>query len=213
MCWDYAARDVAKEAQMSETVLHGVYDATVTDVRDPEALGRVRVTLTERKVAGLERTWARLATLMAGDRRGTWFVPDVGDEVLVAFEAGDPRTPYVVGALWNKSAPPPETMDAAGANPRRVIATRGGTRIAVDDAAQRVEIRDAHGNSIVLEPSGVSITASAKLTISAPTVEVSAGALTVNAGMSTFSGVVKSDTLITNSVVASSYTPGAGNIW
>lgn len=198
---------------MSETVLHGVYEATVTDVLDPEALGRVRVRLTSRKVTGLDRAWARLATLMAGDRRGTWFVPDVGDQVLVAFEGGDPRRPYVVGALWNDSARPPETMDAAGANPRRVIATGGGTRIAVDDELQRVEIRDANGNSIVLEPSGISITASAKLTISASTVEVSAGMLTVNAGMSKFSGVVQSDTLITNSVVASSYTPGAGNIW
>jgi uncharacterized protein involved in type VI secretion and phage assembly len=198
---------------MSEPVLHGVYEATVTDVLDPEALGRVRVRLTSRKVAGLERAWARLATLMAGDRRGTWFVPDVGDDVLVAFEAGDPRRPYVVGALWNASTPPPETMDAAGTNPRRVIATKGGTRITLDDGANRVEIRDANGNSIVLEPSGVSIVASAKLTISAAAVEVSAGMLTVNAGMSKFSGVVQSDTLIANSVVASSYTPGAGNIW
>jgi uncharacterized protein involved in type VI secretion and phage assembly len=198
---------------MSEPVLHGVYEATVTDVLDPEGLGRVRVRLASRKVAGLERAWARIATLMAGDRRGTWFVPDVGDEVLVAFEAGDPRRPYVVGALWNASAPPPETMDAAGTNPRRVIATKGGTRITLDDGANRVEIRDANGNSIVLEPSGVSIVASAKLTISASAVEVSAGMLTVNAGVSKFSGVVQSDTLITNSVVASSYTPGAGNIW
>jgi uncharacterized protein involved in type VI secretion and phage assembly len=198
---------------MSEPVLHGVYEATVTDVLDPEGLGRVRVRLASRKVSGLERAWARIATLMAGDRRGTWFVPDVGDEVLVAFEAGDPRRPYVVGALWNASAPPPETMDAAGTNPRRVIATKGGTRITLDDGANRVEIRDANGNSIVLEPSGVSIVASAKLTISAAAVEVSAGMLTVNAGMSKFSGVVQSDTLITNSVVASSYTPGAGNIW
>jgi uncharacterized protein involved in type VI secretion and phage assembly len=198
---------------MSETVLHGVYAAAVTDVLDPEGLGRVRIRLASRKVQGLDRIWARLATLMAGDRRGTWFVPDVGDEVLVAFEAGDPRRPYVVGALWNASAPPPETMDAAGTNPRRVIASKGGTRIAVDDQAQRVEIRDANGNSIVLEPSGVSITASAKLTISAGTVEINTGPMTVNAGMSKFSGVVQSDSLITNSVVASSYTPGAGNIW
>ena len=196
-----------------DAALYGVHEGTVLDVRDPEGLGRVRVRLSSRKVAGLERSWARLATLMAGEGRGTWFVPDVGDEVLVAFEGGDPRRPYVVGALWSGSSPPPETMDAAGTNPRRVIATRGGARIAIDDDARRVEINDSNGNSIVLEPAGVSITASAKVRVNASTVEVSAAMLSVNAGMSRFSGVVQCDTLITNSVISSSYTPGAGNIW
>jgi hypothetical protein len=64
-----------------------------------------------------------------------------------------------------------------------------------------------------LESSGVTVTASAKVKISASTMEISAGMLTVNAGMSKFSGVVKADTVITNSVVSASYTPGAGNIW
>jgi phage baseplate assembly protein V len=199
---------------LSDGALYGVYEATVLDVRDPEGLGRVRVRLSARKVPGLERTWARLATLMAGDERGTWFVPDAGDQVLVAFEAGDTRRPYIVGALWSSTASPPESMDAAGSNARRVIRTRSGARIVIDDgAAQRVEIADANGNSIVLEPFGISITASAKVRVNASTIEVDAGMLTVNAGMSRFSGVVGCDTLLANSVIASSYTPGAGNIW
>lgn len=198
---------------MGEGTLYGVYAATVVDVRDPEALGRVRVRLTSRKVPGVERAWTRLATLMAGDGRGTWFVPDVGDEVLVAFEAGDPALPYVVGALWNASAKPPESMDAGGDNPRRVIATRSGARIAIDDAAQSVEIADANGNSIRLDPSGIVLQAAAKVRVVASSVEVSAGMLQVDAGMSKFSGVVSCDTLQANSVVASSYTPGAGNLW
>lgn len=193
--------------------LYGVYEGTVVDVVDPESLGRVRVRLSSRKVPEVERSWARLATLMAGEERGTWFVPDKGDEVLVAFGEGDPRRPYVVGALWNSSAGPPESMDTAGMNQRRVIATRGGARIAIDDGTQRVEIRDANGNSIVLEPPGISIRCPAKLKVDAATIELSAGMLVVGAGMSKFSGVVQSDTLITNSVIASSYTPGAGNIW
>ena len=57
------------------------------------------------------------------------------------------------------------------------------------------------------------VTASAKVTINASTVEISAGMVTVNAGMSKFSGVVQADTVISNSVVSASYTPGAGNIW
>jgi uncharacterized protein involved in type VI secretion and phage assembly len=198
---------------MGEAPLYGVYPARVVDVLDPEGLGRVRVRLTTRKVAGLERGWARLATLMAGDRAGSWFVPNVDDEVLVVFEDGDPRFPYVVGALWNGSSPPPEAMDAAGENPRRVIATRAGARIAIDDDAGSVDVSDTNGNRILLEPSGITIQASAKVTVQAGSVEVSAGRLEVNAGMSRFAGIVACDTLQATSVIASSYTPGAGNIW
>ena len=192
--------------------LYGLYTATVLDVRDPKRLGRVRVRPATVEVAGLERRWARLATLMAGDGRGTWFVPDRGDEVLVAFEAGDARRPLVVGALWNASAKPPERMDAAGTNPRRVIRTRGGARIALDDAPNRVEITDANGNSVVLEPAGVTVRAAGRVRIAAATAEVSAGSVRVDSGMSRFSGVVQCDTLIANSVVSASYTPGVGNI-
>jgi uncharacterized protein involved in type VI secretion and phage assembly len=186
--------------------LYGVYAATVLDVRDPEGLGRVRVRPSSPELRGVEKTWARLATLMAGNGRGTWFVPDAGDEVLVAFEAGDPRYPHVVGALWNSAAKPPETMDAAGDNPRRLIVTRSGARVAIDDTAQRVEIVDANGNSIVLEPAGISVTASAKVRITASTIEI-------DAAMARFAGVVVCETLQATSVVASSYAPGAGNIW
>jgi len=45
--------------------------------------------------------WARVAVLMAGGNRGHGFIPDVNDEVLVSFESGNPRRPYVIGALWN----------------------------------------------------------------------------------------------------------------
>ena len=63
------------------------------------------------------------------------------------------------------------------------------------------------------EAAGITVTASAKVTINASTVEVSAGMVTVNAGMSKFSGVVQCDTMISNAVVSASYTPGAGNVW
>jgi hypothetical protein len=62
-------------------------------------------------------------------------------------------------------------------------------------------------------PAGVEVQSSSKLTLSAATIEVSAGVVTVNAGLSKFSGVVQSDSLITNSVVSASYSPGAGNLW
>jgi phage baseplate assembly protein V len=181
-----------------------VYAGTVVKSRDPKGLGRVRVSLPFFE----EEVWARRATLLAGDRRGTWFVPDPGDEVLVAFENGDPRRPVVVGALWSSAQRPPES------NPARILLrTKQGATILFDDGAGTVEVADPNGNEVKLTPAGVTVTAAAKVTVSASTIKLQAGMIEVDAGMAKFSGVVQCDTLVTNSVVASSYTPGAGNVW
>jgi uncharacterized protein involved in type VI secretion and phage assembly len=215
---------------------YGVYPALVTDIKDPDNQGRVKVSLPWSPDTGSAKyeAWARLATMMGGSNRGSWFVPDHNDEVLVAFEGGDTRRPYVIGGLWNGSDAPPESMDGAGNNYKKVLRSRNGVKVTLDDqdgqekfiaetpGGQKVmlkdgpgavEIVDSNGNSIKLETSGVTITASAKLTINAGTIAVSAGMVTVDAGMSKFSGVVQADTVISNSVVSASYTPGAGNIW
>ena len=215
---------------------YGVYTALVSNIKDPDGQGRVKVTLpwspdTDR---GRYEAWARLATLMGGKNRGSWFIPDVNDEVLIVFEGGDPRRPYVLGGLWNGSDSPPESMDGCGNNYKKVIRSRNGVKITLDDSDGReslvletpggqkitmkdgpgaVEIVDSNGNSVKLETSGITVNASAKVTINASTVQISAGMLTVDAGMSKFSGVVQADTVISNSVISASYTPGAGNIW
>jgi uncharacterized protein involved in type VI secretion and phage assembly len=196
----------------------------------------VKITLPWAPDTGSSRyeAWARLATLMGGNNRGSWFIPDVNDEVLIGFEGGDARRPYVVGGLWNGSDSAPETMDGAGKNPKKVLRSRNGVKITLDDTdgqeqliletpggqkitlkdgASSVEIDDANGNSLKMESSGVTLTSSGKVTINASTMEISASQLTVNAGMSKFSGAVQADTGIITSVVGTSYTPGAGNIW
>lgn len=216
---------------------YGVYPARVVDVVDPDGQGRVRVELPWSPDPDEDsyEAWARLATLMAGGDRGSWFVPDEEDEVLVTFEAGNPRRPYVVGGLWNGQDDPPEQMDDAGRNNKKVLRSRNGVQITLDDTGGQetmtletpggqtvtlkdgpgvIEARDSNGNSVKMESSGVTVTAASKVTINAgASAEVNAGTVTVNAGMSTFSGVVQASTVITNSVVSASYTPGAGNIW
>jgi uncharacterized protein involved in type VI secretion and phage assembly len=215
---------------------YGVYPALVSDIKDPDGQGRVRVTLPWSPDTGGDQyeVWARLATMMGGNNRGTWFVPDVNDEVLVVFEGGDPRRPYVVGGLWNGKDAPPESMDGAGNNYRKVIRSRNGVKVTLDDqdgqekliletpGGQRVTmkdgpgsvvIEDSNGNSVKLEMSGITVTASAKVTVNASQVQVSAGMVTVDSAVSKFSGLVQCDTLISNSVISASYTPGAGNIW
>jgi uncharacterized protein involved in type VI secretion and phage assembly len=214
---------------------YGLFPASVTDLRDPEGVGRIKVMLPQSPdpSGAPYEAWARLATLMAGNNCGSWFVPDVNDEVLIGFEAGDPRRPYVLGGLWNGKDSPPESMDAAGANNIKVLRSRngvkltlddqngqekfivetpGGQRITLEDGPGAIEVVDSNGNSVKLESSGITITASAKVTISASQVAISAGMVQVDAGMSKFSGVIQCDTLISNSVISASYTPGAGNV-
>ena len=117
----------------------GVYPALVIDVVDDDQQGRVRVRVPglPDPAGGAYEAWARLATMMAGANRGTWFIPDVDDEVLVAFEAGDPDRPYVIGALWNGQDAPPESMDGAGNNHLKTIRSRQGILITLDDTTAR----------------------------------------------------------------------------
>jgi uncharacterized protein involved in type VI secretion and phage assembly len=85
----------------------GVYRAVVTAAGDPRQSGRVKVKIPA--VLGQEEAWARL---LAQGRRA-FFVPEPDDEVLVAFEAGDPRSPVVLGTLWDGSDRPPEHRSAS----------------------------------------------------------------------------------------------------
>jgi uncharacterized protein involved in type VI secretion and phage assembly len=215
---------------------YGVVPALVTDIKDPDNQGRVKIKLpwAPDTDGGAYEVWARVATLMGGNNRGSWFIPDVDDEVLAAFLLGDPSHPYVVGSLWNGSDAPPETMDGAGNNYKKVLCSRNGVKITLDDqdgqekflvetpGGQKitlqdgpgsVAIEDGNGNSVKLESSGITIDTGSKVTINASQVSVTAGMVQVDAGMAKFSGVVQCDTLIATTVVGSTYTPGAGNIW
>jgi uncharacterized protein involved in type VI secretion and phage assembly len=158
-------------------------------------------------------------------------MPEVDDEVLLVFQGGDPRWPFIVGGLWNGQDAPPTSASAE--NNLKVIKSRNGVVITLDDSQGQesikletpggcsltlkdgpgaVTVEDSNGNSIKLESAGITVTASAKVTVNASQVAVSAGMVTVDAGMSRFSGVVQADTVITNTIIAATYTPGAGNI-
>lgn len=112
-----------KRLQPSETLLVGI----VTDNKDPEAWGRVKVkfpTLTEEHTSD----WARVVAVGAGPNRGFDCLPEVNDEVLVGFEHGDIHRPYVIGGVWNgKDAPPEKVRDSVTSGVRlRTIKTRVG---------------------------------------------------------------------------------------
>lgn len=77
---------------------------------------------------------ARVATLMAGDRRGSFFMPEVGDEVVVGFEMGNLDRPVILGALWSDQDQPPDNADTSATNNIRTIVSRAGHEITFDDS-------------------------------------------------------------------------------
>ncbi|MBN1177975.1 MAG: VgrG-related protein [Anaerolineae bacterium] len=142
--------------------IFGVVTAKVVNLEDPENLGRVQVMfpwLPKYKDADLASNWARIAAPMAGIERGFLFLPEVDDEVLVAFEHGDLNHPYVVGTLWNaKDKPPAGTKDSVLAGDKkkvdqRVIRSRSGHLIVLDDTEgeEQIVVQDkTTKNSIVI---------------------------------------------------------------
>jgi uncharacterized protein involved in type VI secretion and phage assembly len=128
---------------------NGIRIGLVVDNQDPQNLGRVKVvypTLDDQ-----ESDWARLVTPMAGKERGIFFRPEVDDEVLVAYEEGDPRRPYIVGSLWSTpDNPPPD--DGADQNNWRFIVSRSGHRFIFNDRAgeETIEIIDKNAHHTIV---------------------------------------------------------------
>jgi uncharacterized protein involved in type VI secretion and phage assembly len=176
----------------------GVTTAKVTDNEDPEGLGRVKVTYPFRDSSD-ESYWARIATEMASKDYGTFFLPEVGDEVLVAFEDGDIRHPFVVGSLYNGKRKPPQSNGNGNNDVREIksrsghvldfddtknsekitIETSGGHTITLDDStgSEKVTIEDKSGsNSVTMDSTKgeVSVSAGDTLSLSAKTIELSA---------------------------------------
>jgi phage protein D/phage baseplate assembly protein gpV len=129
--------------------------AVVTNVRDPNDQGRVKVKFPWLSDSE-ESAWARLVSPMAGPTRGLQLVPEVDDEVLVVFEHGDPNHPLVIGGLWNgKDATPlgGDAISGDGAVQQRVLLTRVGHKLLFDDsdASKSIVIEDSAGNKITLD--------------------------------------------------------------
>lgn len=218
--------DVVSAATEERMRWYGLFPALVTDLVDRNGLGRIRVRFPGFGGGDAVSAWATLLTPYADDGQGLEILPEVGSQVVVGFEAGDPSRPYILGACWNGKAALPEGPNAA--NNLRLLKTRsgsrlefddtqgaakvtlstaGGHRLVLDEGAQEVTLSHSNGSTIVINAAGqVSVTANA-------TVEVTASAVNLHAPTVVCDGIVQCQTLITSSVVSSSYTPGAGNIW
>jgi uncharacterized protein involved in type VI secretion and phage assembly len=114
--------------------IYGVVVGVVTGCNDPTNAGRVKLSFPWLS-DDYESDWARVVAPGAGDTRGVAFVPEVQDEVLVAFERGDVRSPFVLGGLWSGVNPPPQAADLAtsGSVDLRVLQSRLGHSITLSD--------------------------------------------------------------------------------
>ena len=171
--------------QREQSRIYGVTVGVVTNNKDPDNLGRVKVRFPWLADED-ESFWARIATPMAGNDRGYYVLPEVDDEVLVAFDHGMIDFPYIIGGLWNGADKPPEN-NSDGKNNKRTFKSRSGHIIRFDDTDGdgKIEITDSSNNQIVIKASDNTITISAqsdiKITSSAGKVSISGMSVDINA--------------------------------
>lgn len=167
----------------------GATFARVVDVVDPQRVGRAKVEFGH--LTGTESSWAPVVSPGAGDARGVQFLPEVGDQVLLVFEMGDPDRPIILGGVWSKAdeLADPDAV-ASGSVDRRVLKSREGHQLLLDDSgAGVIELSlsdescavhlEGAGSSLIgdqtlkLEATEIRLSAQTKLVLEAAQIEIS----------------------------------------
>lgn len=131
---------------------YSIYRGFVSDVDDPENMGRLKLKVPQIYGDKEFNYWAPSKGLYAGDGIGSYFLPNVGDGVWVEFEEGDTKHPVWSYGTWYQNQAP------EGASPKvKILQTTSGHRIKLDDENGEVIINDSNGNELVLNSTGVSI--------------------------------------------------------
>ena len=166
----------APRARTADRRYYGVAEAIVLDNVDPDGEGRIQIRFPWFDAA-MVTEWCRVAYFYAGNGYGALLVPEVGDEVLVAFVHGDMRLPIVLGGLYNGQDKPPSSrtedrdqkllrtkgghellFDDSGDQQRVRITTNGGHSVDLDDTGERVEIASSDVHTVLLDDGGKKIT-------------------------------------------------------
>lgn len=158
---------------------YGVVTGKVTKaVGDEMSLGRVQIELPFLD-SNDPSPWARVAVPMAGASSGTYYIPNVGDEVLVAFEQGDVNAPYVLGCLWNTAAPPP----VSSPEPQVwLIKTPAGNTIKLAEQPAAITLETAAGEKIEMASGKI------RITTGDSSVELTSSGVTVSGGSISLQG-------------------------
>lgn len=228
--FERASSDASAEPRWTESLL-----GVIVAVKSPPAPGLVQLRLfncdgPEGQDAPI---WARVAMPLAGNNRGMFMLPDVGDEVLVTFIGGDSRFPVVVGSLWNGKHPPTEKIGERGVD-RWSFRSKDGTTISVVEkqagaATLKLEVPGgvsatlkqadggklelkAAGTTITIDTNGVTVSTPGKVQVKGSEIELKAGQVNVKSATSTFHGTINARAVIATQIVGTLYTPGAGNM-
>ena len=202
--------------------IHGLQIGVVVDLQDPDGQDRIRVRIPVID-GNADGIWTRIASLDAGDDRGAFFMPEIGDEVIVGFINDDPNDPVVLGMLHSSNKPAPITPQNAnnekGFTTRSkmhlsfnddtktiVIDTPGGNSITIDEQSMKIEIKDQSQNKITMETSGITLESPANIDIKAGAVLTLAGGASLSIGAPSLSVKADADVSIQGAVakVASS---------
>lgn len=161
-------------AMATDQRYYGVLAATVQEnANDPENLARVRVTY-QWFDNTTKSEWARVCQVYAGKNYGVVFVPEIGDEVLIALYQGDMRFPYVLGGVHNREDPPPTARD--NGPDQKLIRTKAGHEILFDDKSKDIRITTAQGGTVTVNADGSITLKAPKVTVDADAIELGAGA-------------------------------------
>ena len=179
-----------RQGEGSTDRIYGVVVGIVTNIDDPDDLGRVKVKFPW-LASDQESQWARMCNLLAGPGYGSWFRPAVDTEVLVAFEQGDINYPYVLGMLWNGQDKPPQPTTQDAKDHDKVIKTAQNNLLVFGedpDGKQYIQLKvknasnncavqlDSDGNAII-EADTITISGGQKVVIKSQSIEIDAGTL------------------------------------
>jgi uncharacterized protein involved in type VI secretion and phage assembly len=166
-----------QDTQRRERTVHGISIARVT--------GRMADGTYELQFLGMGGTApsapARMMMPGAGNKRGMYMMPEMGDEVVVAFESGDSNSPIILGGLFNSQSPTPDQANPSSANNIRTIVSRSGHEVTMDDSAGagKVTVKTSGGRSLTLDDTGsITLGTPAGLTIQ---FDDTSGSLTISA--------------------------------
>jgi uncharacterized protein involved in type VI secretion and phage assembly len=124
--------------------------AMVTDNHDPKGLGRIRVKF--HWMNGAEKTpWIRVTSPHGGGGKGMFFIPEVGEEVIIGFEGDSPIKPYVIGTVYHGKA---SNTYSNGGNDVKALQTRSGNKVIMNDKDGSVFVEDKDGNSMLIDGAG-----------------------------------------------------------
>jgi type VI secretion system secreted protein VgrG len=151
----------------------------VVDNNDPAGLGRIKVQFAWQDG---DTPWLRMTSAHAGGGKGMYFVPEIGEEVLVAFENDNAEKPFVLGSMYNGNE---SSGYASGGNDNKVIQTRSGCKILINDAVGSIFLEDPSGNTWMMDGNGnISVNAPNRISMSCADMDINvANNFTTSVGM------------------------------